>query len=441
MKKRYAIFCLGVLLLSTAFTGPERATTAPDTGRLLSDWITLHLKLVRTTKGLSQGALFRYFGYSSIAFYEATVGSSKTYQSLATRLQGLEALPSFKSDKKTCWEASGNAAMATVLKSYYAANPAGVKSIDSLENHYATVLVKEGYATGNVDAASAYGKSVAAVILEWAKNDGSATKHPAYDIPKGDGLWEPTPPSFSPPAAPFAYKNRTCVTNSTGNTLPAKPLEFSADPTSKFYSMVNEVYTTSQNLSEAEKAIALFWDDFPDGRYYGAAGHWASIFRQVSISQKLSLVEGAAANAAMNIAMMDAFIACWKGKYTYNVLRPVTYIQKYMGHPDWKPLIITPSHPEYPAAHASLSMAAATALTGVLGNNIGFTDHSYDDLGYTARTFKNFEEAGKEAGMSRLYGGIHYRPSIEAGYLLGTKTGTNVLNGLSIKQQNTASAE
>jgi hypothetical protein len=73
-------------------------------------------------------------------------------------------------------------------------------------------------------------------------------------------------------------------------------------------------------------------------------------------------------------------------------------------------------------------MAAAMALTYSLGNNIKFTDHSYDDLGFQPRSFKNFEDAGKEAGLSRLYGGIHYRPSIEAGYVLGAKTAENVKN-------------
>ena len=127
------------------------------------------------------------------------------------------------------------------------------------------------------------------------------------------------------------------------------------------------------------------------------------------------------------------FNACWKGKYTYNVLRPVTYIRKYMGHLEWTPLIVTPAHPEYPAAHASISMAAATALDKTLGK-ISFTDHSYDDLGYAPRNFKNFIEAGKEAGLSRLYGGIHYRPSIEAGYIVGEKTATNALSGLNFKK-------
>ena len=106
-----------------------------------------------------------------------------------------------------------------------------------------------------------------------------------------------------------------------------------------------------------------------------------------------------------------------------------------MNHPDWKPLIVTPSHPEYVAAHASMSMAAATALTSVFGPDVAFTDHSYDDLGFAPRSFESIIAAGKEAGLSRLYGGIHYRPSIEAGYVVGSKTATNVINGISFKKK------
>lgn len=438
MKKKYALFCLLIFFLSTGFIGgldPLRRVSGPESGKMLSDWIALHLKLVRNTKGLSQGQLFRHFTYTSIGFYEAVVQNDKNYGPLSGQLQGLESSSVPAAEKKTCWQASANASMATMLRAFYNSVPSNVQKIDSLEHHYASTLAKEGFTTENIKNASEYGATVAQKVLEWGKNDGSSKTHPAYEVPKGDGLWEPTPPAYSAPLAPYAFHNRTCVKNSTANTLPPPPTKFSADVNSPFYAMVNEVYTTSQNLSDEQRAIALFWDDFPDGRYYGAAGHWASIFRQVLVSKQLSLAEASEAYAAMNIAMMDAFNACWKAKYTYNVLRPVTYVQKYMGHAEWKPLIVTPAHPEYPAAHASMSMAAATALTSVLGSNIAFTDHSYDDLGFAPRSFKNFNEAGKEAGLSRLYGGIHYRPSIEAGYALGSKAATNVLNGIHFKKK------
>jgi hypothetical protein len=69
-----------------------------------------------------------------------------------------------------------------------------------------------------------------------------------------------------------------------------------------------------------------------------------------------------------------------------------------------------------------------------LGNNVAFTDHSYDYLGYKSRSFKSLEEAAHEAGLSRLYGGIHYRPSIDAGFLLGQSAAEDVLRQIRFKK-------
>jgi hypothetical protein len=420
----------------TASVSKTEKISDSESGKLLSDWIGIHLKLIRTTKGLSQGAIFRHFGYTSVGLYESIVNGDKRYATLAGQLQALEPLPVIASGKKICWQASANAVLASMLRSFYSASTSYQK-LDSLEGYYQSVFNKNGFSTEEIKAGADYGASVAAHILAWAKEDGSGRTWPAYEVPKGDGLWEPTPPAFTTPAGPYAYNNRTCVKNSVANTLPEPPTKFSTEPGSAFYAMVNEVYQTSLNLTDAQKSMALFWDDFPDGRYYGAGGHWASIFRQLLSLKQLSLIDGSIAYAKMNISVADAFNATWKGKYTYNVLRPVSYIQKHMNHADWKPLIVTPSHPEYPAAHASLSMAAATALTNALGDNVAFTDHTYDDLGFAPRNFKSINDAGKEAGLSRLYGGIHYRPSIEAGYTVGSKTASNVLNGISFKKKYT----
>lgn len=437
MKKIQLVVCMLLFMQSSAFTSGSTPTSAPvkPEGKLLSDWITLHLKLVRLTKGLSQGQLNRHFVYTGVAFYEAVVPGDSHYLSLRNQLQDLVNLPTAPAGKKMCREASGNAAIASMLRNFYAADPANISRIDSLENRYLNEFSANGFTKDQIKTGVDFGASVAAGILDWAKTDGASKTHPPYVVPKGDGFWEPTPPAFSSPAAPYAAQNRTCVKNSGSNTLPAPPLAFSSEATSTFYDMVKEVYDASQVLTDDQKYMALFWDDFPDGRYYGAAGHWASIFRQVLEKEKLPLSEASAAYAQMHISLMDAFAGCWKAKYTYNLLRPVTYVHKYMNHAEWQPLIVTPAHPEYPAAHASVSMAAAMALTYALGSNISFTDHSYDDLGLPPRSFKNFEEAGREAGQSRFYGGIHYRPSIAAGYVLGAKTAENIKNQINFRPQ------
>jgi hypothetical protein len=141
--------------------------------------------------------------------------------------------------------------------------------------------------------------------------------------------------------------------------------------------------------------------------------------------QKATLALAAEAYAKAGIAERDATIVCFRSKYTYNMIRPITYIRKLID-PAWQSFIATPPHPEYPAAHAYVTGSVMQAVTKVLGDNISFTDHTYDFRGWAPRSFTSLNKIGEEAGMSRLYGGIHYLPSINAGLALGADLGTAV---------------
>ena len=108
-------------------------------------------------------------------------------------------------------------------------------------------------------------------------------------------------------------------------------------------------------------------------------------------------------------------------------MRPVSYIRKLID-PAWMSLIPTPPHPEYPAAHAFLTMSVMTAVRSVLGNNTGVVDSAYYFLGYAPRPFAALDKVAIESGNSRRYGGIHYMPSIMAGWEAGRELGTSVGN-------------
>ena len=139
-------------------------------------------------------------------------------------------------------------------------------------------------------------------------------------------------------------------------------------------------------------------------------------------------MKGAEVYLRLGAAMNDATISCWKSKYTYHVIRPVTYIRKYIGDGNWGSLIGTPPHPEYSSAHSTISASGAYALESVFGKKYSFTDHTYVGIGLNPRSFTSFDEAAKEAAISRLYAGIHYRQTAEAGNIQGKKVGANVLN-------------
>jgi hypothetical protein len=422
------LFCCRVNVTAVELPGK----TLPADSKLLSDWIALQLTLIRTTKGITQGHVTRQFTLNSIVFYECLRGSDTRYRSLSGQLQQLDKTPQVP-ENLSAWAASANAGYGFMLRTFFGNDNLSKRKIDSLESLYTSRFAAEGLSNSAIQVATEYGRTVAVHILKWSKGDGSEVVYPPYEIPKGTGNWEPTPPGRVPPAAPQMVHFRSCIKGSSDNSLPPAPMPFSIERTSPFYKMVKEVYDVQAKLTPEQKSIALFWDDLPDGKYYGGVGHWCSILRQVLEKNKTGLMQGAEAFVKMTIASSDAQLACWKGKYAYNVLRPITYINRYMNSPDWVSLIVTPNHPEYPAAHATVSTAAATALTDALGQSVSFTDHTYDDIGFQPRSFTSFEEAAIEAGRSRLYGGIHYIPSIEAGHVLGKKTATAVLTGMNIK--------
>ena len=90
------------------------------------------------------------------------------------------------------------------------------------------------------------------------------------------------------------------------------------------------------------------------------------------------------------------------------------------------PLIATPPFPSYTSGHSSFSGATAKILTAEIGDQIPFTDSSKISSGFLPRSFNNFNQYAKEAAISRLYAGIHYRFDNKKGFSCGQQVAMNV---------------
>jgi PAP2 superfamily len=235
----------------------------------------------------------------------------------------------------------------------------------------------------------------------------------------------PTPTAFTAPASPYWGNNRTAVKGSITNTLPEPPIAYSTDPGSAFYQMAKNVYDVSQSLTEDQKAMAMFWRDVPG---VSSPGHWLSILQQVIRKTNTRLDKAALAYALTGAAINDGLISVWRTKYKYNLLRPISYIRNVMGHTGWNSYLGTPAHPEYSSAHSVLSAAAAAIMKEMFGSIGSFTDHTYDYLGFAPRTYSSIIAIGEEAANSRVYAGIHYQQSVDAGLTEGRKVAANILN-------------
>ena len=126
-----------------------------------------------------------------------------------------------------------------------------------------------------------------------------------------------------------------------------------------------------------------------------------------------------------SVSLADAFIAVWGYKFKMNLIRPRTYIRAVMDS-TWEPAISTPPFPEYMSGHSALSAAAATAIAGQLGE-VPFEDSTSIALGHAVRKFPTFRAAADEAGMSRVYGGIHFPSGNMVGGNVGRCIGGKVV--------------
>jgi hypothetical protein len=297
------------------------------------------------------------------------------------------------------------------------------------------------------DRSMVYGETVAKHILAWSKSDNYAQTRsaPKFTIAVDEpSRWRPTPPSYEDGLEPHWGEIRTWVIDSSSQFTTEPPIPFSTEKNSEFYKQAMEVYEIVKAQKQEEIDIAWYWDDNPKAtmvsghmsfsrKKISPGGHWMNIVAHASRKANLDIMKSAEAYVKVGCALADAFISCWQGKYQYNLIRPESYINQYID-PEWKPLIQTPPFPEHCSGHSTISRAAATVLTGLLGDNFAFVDSTEMEFGIDPRAFKSFNQASDEVGVSRMYGGIHYRRGNEAGLKCGSEIGKFVLNNLKTKK-------
>jgi hypothetical protein len=414
--------------------------TSSYSSEVLDQWMAMQIKLMSSTIASFNGPFVRIYSYSSIAAYQAVapgILTNSSYWFSAERLNQIPDLPKADKNKKYHWPTSLNAALAFMNRAMFpSTNSYNKAGIDSLENLLNKTFSKEADAAA-IERSAAFGKQVAQIIYNWSETDGYRFANNPYIAPNGPGKWEPTPPNFAKAVTPYWGNLRTIVKSSIDNTQPLPPPSYSEDTASDFYKMINEVYIVDQTLTAEQKNIALFWRDINPG--ITAPGHWLNILRQVFQKEKATtkLDKAVFTFALTGISLNDAWISCWKTRYIYNLVRPVTYIRKVIGHNDWLPFLVTPPHPEYTSGFAAMAGAITEALTAVYGSHYSITDHTYDYLGMAPRTYNSFSAMAEEAGDSKFYAGIHYKVSVDMGLWQGREVAKNITTVLLHKTKNT----
>ena len=384
----------------------------------------------------------RIFVYPNIAAYEIMAQNSKTYVSLQNQLNGLDSIPKLDVKKKINQPLAALIAHMELSKQLIFSEEIVNKFRDSLYQKWTDQNEEEFLVSKE------YGLKVAERIKIWMGKDNyketrTMSKFSVYA--NQPGRWQPTPPSYMDAVEPHWGKIRTMVLDSASQFKPIPAFTFSLDKNSPFFKEVQEVYNISKQMikkgdDSEEIKMAQFWDCNPyvsvtQGHMMFAkkkitpGAHWMGIAKIASIKSNADFAKTVFAYTKTSIGIFDGFISCWNEKFKSNAVRPETVINQHIDE-NWKPILQTPPFPEYTSGHSVVSMCSASILTSVFGDNFAYADDTEVQFGLPIRKFKSFDGAAKEAAMSRLYGGIHYKSAIVNGMDHGKNIGDFIVGNL-----------
>jgi hypothetical protein len=420
------VIVLSVMPVAALAQGSESPSVPADELEpdILVEWMELLYNRIKA-ETINAPAASRLYAYAGITGYQAIVPGIPGGISMSGQVYDLPEMPLIDTDLAYDWPSSANGALATLLPALLPESAETDQTVRRMQQQQQRARERD-VDSEVVLRSMEYGKEVAQIILEWAEDDGYLDIVGAeYEPPTGDDyLWVPTREGMRA-VEPYWGEIRGLALSYPGGCTVEPTMEFSTDPDSTFYKQALEVKVVGDNLTDWQQDTARYWVDTP-GETGAPAGHWMLIVTDVIDQLELKLDMASMAYGLVGISLGDAFISTWFVKYQYNLLRPVTYIQRYID-PEWESFIASPGFPEYPSGHSVASTAAATVLTRMFGT-VAWVNNAVRINGFEPRSYTSFRAASDEAAISRLYGGIHYRQAIELGIQHGECVGNNVID-------------
>lgn len=428
MKQTYILLLFLGGFVSSNFAGPQ-----PDNFSA-ADYVKTLKKVtdVMVNDVTSPVAASRYYAYINLAAQELIAAQKKNKElSFAGHIRNFAGI---SLTEKLRPHDIPQAVNLTVLRMGEALLPSGYRLRNDCESLLKT-LRSQGWKERQIESTNQAVTEVVTQILSYSRQDGFTrlTNMPRYTPTNGDAWWQPTPPTFIAPVEPYWHTLRPFVLKSADQFKPEAPAAYDTSSNSSFYQQLREVYDLQNRQEPEEQAIAMFWDCNPFAvqqighvefglKKISPAGHWIGITGIACQDRNLDLENTVLVHAIVSIGIADANIACWDEKYRSNRVRPETAINRLVD-PEWHPLLQTPPFPEYVSGHSVTSTTAAVVLTRIFGSNFSFSDDTEVEFSLPVRKFSSFLDASREAAISRLYGGIHYRDAIDYGIQVGDDVG------------------
>lgn len=280
---------------------------------------------------------------------------------------------------------------AEVLRGLIAGDLAPLGQLESLD---LAAIERAGALAEDIAAGRALGRTIAERVLQHASSDGSDATWKGT-VPESPGGWYSSDGPGVAPMLPEWRHVRTWLMGAPDEFRPPPP-PLPGSP--EFAAALAEVRHIADTRTSDQTWIAHYWSDAAGS--HTPPGHWNRIGANLMADRQLSERRATRDLALLNMALMDAGIACWDAKYEYWLIRP------WQADPGISVPIKRPNFPAYVSGHATFSGAASEVLASL-----------FPDAAGTVRAMAD------EAAMSRLYGGIHYRFDNDEGLVLGRRIG------------------
>lgn len=252
------------------------------------------------------------------------------------------------------------------------------------------------------------GRRVAERVIANAKKSGPETIKWDGKRPRGPEHWEPPPGSTGQPNRPEAGRWNTWISDPVTRFLPKAPPKYGSK---EFVANAREMIRSKEELTPRQKRLADFWEGME-----GTAlphGIWNRVLIEYMRDKQQSLPEQARSFALFNVSLADAGGAIWYAKYLTGWWdpRPINAIRDLGLDKRWKSYLDpTPLFPAYPSGTSGYSGAA--------GEILSYLYPADEEL---------WRKRAREAGMSRFWGGVHWKIDVPAGLGVGNKVARGVV--------------
>ena len=443
------LVCVAVVAAIGVTTSRDAQAVLPPLPNAVQQWNKIAEDTV-VGSGAFQGEGEIYMSYASLAVYDAVVAIQGGYEPYGPAIHA----PAGASVDCAVVEAAYR-----TLHFYFSSKPA---LITTLDGYYTDALSPPDLNGCTADGGKGTNVGLAAAnsIIALRTGDGRltpiGTTSPFATQAPGPGVWRLTPPAFLVPQTPWLGSVQPFLLKSPGQFKPEPPVPLTSKDWARQFNEIKEVGgATSTVRTPQQTATAWFYTANVIRQFNIAA-------RDLATARALDTRNTARLLAMVNTVSADALMSALNAKYQFLFWRPVTAIAgagvcpgqpsavtadtygpvpgfddgnaATVEDPCWRPLVTTPNHPEYPAAHGTNTSAMAEVFTEFLGTDqINLNIPGFDPNGTAgnfaaSHHFDTADQLREEVIGARLWGGLHYRRSSEAGVHLGQKVAHYGLN-------------